>query len=146
MKRLFYTFATILTLSINAPVIAMEHSFLSVTENSYTLSGIVDNEKSAPFACMVGDFTVHIIKLENDKKYFNFEGSGILINSGWIHKWVNANPEIVFAVPENSELEDGDKVSLFVNSNVENEDGSAPLDHYVKVYDSASLSPASGLS
>ena len=75
-----------------------------------------------------------MIKIENGLKYFKLRGKGILINSGYIHKNVHENPEIIWTVPESSTLENKSALSLHAFKSQQNTNGSQPIDFYVPYY------------
>jgi hypothetical protein len=108
--------------------------FTGLTHDSFTLEGIVDGEFSEPFACTIGHSVVEIIKIKNGLKYFILHGSGILINSGYIHKNVAENPDIIWTVPESSSIDNGSVLSLHAFKSLKNRDGSQPIDFYVFSY------------
>lgn len=81
-------------------------------EASYSLKDIVD-EKSTPFACIFGHFTVEMVDSKyKDHKYYKLAGSGLLINSGYLHTKISTNPLVVYAVSKDSPLSNGDTLSV----------------------------------
>jgi hypothetical protein len=84
----------------------------TLPEGSYSLKNLM-YETPAPFACTFGRFTVEMVDSKyKDHKYFKLRGSGMLINSGYLHTNIAANPDVIYAVPKDSPLKNGAHLSV----------------------------------
>lgn len=128
-NRLYYSLASSkVPLSLTKDAIP---PFVNVFHDSFTLDGIVDAQNSEPFACMIGESVVEIVKIKNGLKYLKLHGEGVLINSGYIHKNVCEHSDIIWTVPKSSPLGNGSILSLHAFKSSRNKDGSQPIDFYV---------------
>lgn len=81
---------------------------------SFSLEKIINDKRSSPFACGFGHFEVEIVPSKyKEHKYFKLSGSGILINSGWLHSNIGSNPDIIYAVPQSSPIKDKTSLSAY---------------------------------
>lgn len=86
---------------------------------SYSLATIINPNKSPPFACSFGTYTVEMVDSKyTDHKYFKVQGRGMLINSGYIHTNVGSHPDIIYAAPKDSAITNGATLSGFCISNL----------------------------
>lgn len=120
--------------------------FVNVSNDSFTLDGIVDAEYSRPFACTIGKSVVKNLKIKGHRKYFKLHGHGILINSGYIHKHISEHPDIIWTVPKSAPLKNGSVLSLHAFKSPRNKDGSQPIDFYVLYSDIRAAKPGLGIA
>lgn len=98
-------------------------------DTSYSLAGIVDDDASKPFACMLGNFKVKVVGKRGSRVVTVMEGAGFLMNSGYLHTSVASNPEITYRFPEGAKVEDGMRLSLYCNE--DGEPGKADISYFV---------------
>lgn len=125
MNLFSYTLAGVVLLSLSGCKDDQKlHEYaLSEKQLKFSLKGIIDDKKSPGFACTFGKSKVEIIKTSDSYKYLRLTGSGIVINSMWLRTQRGENPEIIYAVPKDSFIENGSTLVSFCisghNTNVE---------------------------
>lgn len=102
---------------------------LDSATKSWRLDGIVDGNAST-FACMFGQFKANVVNTESQQTTLTFSGNGVLVNSGWLHVGVNANPSITYSVSGKAAPSNGSDVAVFCN-NSDSGAGFAPLDFWL---------------
>jgi hypothetical protein len=89
---------------------------------------------SAPFSCSVGKFEIYDLKYYGTFKAFKLKGSGLLINSDYLHMAVGTNEEITYMVPSSdSYIQNGKHISVNCSKSLStgNAGVAASIDFYV---------------
>lgn len=105
------------------------HATLFAGEKSESLEKIINDDLTPGFACSFGTFKVKVKSHSTEGDLAELQGSGLLINSGWLHHDVGANPAITYRFPKGVDLPEGMVLSAFCNGLGDHE--AANITYYV---------------